>query len=394
MTENKKETENFKGRKYLIITHTFATGPTQELRDFFIKNNITFSFLEHPFSFNDKESRSKITYYQKGIAKKNAQSIKIGGHDLLFFAKDFFYTLYFVIKFRKKYDICIAADNLNTLAAWFLKKIGYINKLVYWTIDYTPRRFENTILNKIYHSIDRFCCYHADLLWNSSKRMFEARNKNGVNIKKCAKEIIVPDGCHFEEIGRLDKKSDDRFKLVFMGHLIKNKGVDLIIQALPKLIEIFPEIKLTIIGKGNESENLKALSRNLNIEKYVNFTGFIEDHKEVERIIASCGIAIAPYVPDPGSFTFFSDVGKVKIYLAAGLPVLVTDVPEIAKEIEEKKAGMIFQYDPNDLIEKISEIIKNEEQYDIYRENSINLAKNLDWNNLFSNVLEKTLIIN
>jgi len=388
-----KKIENISELRFLLITHTFATGPTQELKDYFVKNNNNFSFIEHPFSYNKNQKQSKITFFENGKEKKHVESIVIKGPDIFYFIKDFFYTIYFVIKTKKKYDVCIAADNLNAFSAWILKKFSYVDKLVYWTIDYTPKRFENNLLNKIYHWIDRFCCYKADLIWNSSKKMKDARIKNGMDIKKCVKEIIVCDGCHFNDIERLSDDKVDRSKLVFMGHLVRGKGVNLIINVMPELIKKYPDISLTIVGAGQEEETLKNLITELNIKDKVVFTGFIKDHKDLEKTIASCGVAVAPYVPDPNSYTFFSDVGKVKVYLACGLPVLVTDVPEIAKDIQDQKAGLIFDYNKESLIKNIGILLDNDKEYFEYRHNAIDLAEGLDWNSIFRCAISKTLTL-
>ena len=223
--------------------------------------------------------------------------------------------------------------------------------------------------------------------------MKEARKNNGVDIKKCAREIIVCDGCHFNDIKRLPDGEINRFKLVFMGHLVKGKGVDLIVNAMPELIKKYPNISLTIIGTGPEEENLKNLIRKLNIGNKVVFTGFMKEHKDLEKIITSCGIAIAPYLPDPNSYTFFSDVGKAKVYLACGLPVLITDVPEIAKDIQDEKVGLIFDYNKESLIEKIRILLESEKEYFNYRHSAIKMAEKLDWDYVFDDVISKTLII-
>ena len=377
-------------KKYLIITHTYTTGPSQELRDYFIKNKATFAFLENPFSYNKNEKRSKITFYQKGKLVNSYQGISFKGSEVLYFFKDFFTTLILTIRLRKKFDVCIAADPLNTIAGWVLKKMRFFKKLIFWTIDYTPKRFDNIFLNKIYHSLDRFCCYHGDLLWNSSGRMKRARKENGVDLGKCPKEVIIVDGCHFDDIGRLSDKIINRFRLVFMGHLIPNKGVDLILLSLPEVVKKYPKLSLTIIGTGPEEKKLKRMIKNLGIEKKVTFTGYVKEYKDVEKMIARCGIAVAPYVPDPNSFTFFSDVGKVKIYLACGLPVLITDVPEIAKDIEKNKAGLIFEYNKDSLTETIKKLISNKDFYFEARKSAVNMAKNLSWDNVFRKVLTKS----
>ncbi len=382
--------KNILEKKFLIITHTYATGPSQELRDYFLRNKAIFAFLEHPFMIDKNSQNSTITYYEKGIEIKKIK----GGHtvktDWLCFVKDFIETILLTIKLGKKFDICIAADNLNTISALFLKKIGFVRKVIYYAIDYSPKRFDIQILNKIYLSVDKYCCYWSNLVWSSSERMKLARIKSGVDERKYSPELIVRDGCHFNSIVRLPEKKIDRKKIVFMGHLVPNKGVDLILKSFPRVLREAINAKLIIIGGGSEENNLKRLANELKISKHIVFTGFIDNHEEVEKIIASCGIAVAPYVPDKNSFTFFSDVGKVKVYLACGLPVLITDVPEISQQIEKNKAGKIIQYDKNDLSDKMIDLIVNEDMYLNFRRNAIIMAKDLDWDNVWKKSLTES----
>lgn len=67
--------------------------------------------------------------------------------------------------------------------------------------------------------------------------MKNARKKNGVDIKKSVEEIIAQDGCHFGEIKRFPNEKVDRFRLVFMGHLVQGKCADLIINSMPDLLK-------------------------------------------------------------------------------------------------------------------------------------------------------------
>ena len=81
--------------------------------------------------------------------------------------------------------------------------------------------------------------------------------------------------------------------------------------------------------------------------------GYIESHEEIEEIVAKCRVGIAPYVPDPNSFTWYADPGKPKVYLGCGIPVIITKVPEVAFEISKRKAGIAINYNSHELSEAI-----------------------------------------
>jgi len=67
-----------------------------------------------------------------------------------------------------------------------------------------------------------------------------------------------------------------------------------------------------------------------NLDNYFKIYGSINNHITIEKILMSCGIAIAPYSSiDKNNFSFYADPGKVKFYLGCGLPIVITDVPPI-----------------------------------------------------------------
>ena len=81
-----------------------------------------------------------------------------------------------------------------------LKKLGIVNKCIYYVVDYNPKRFTSSIVNFIYHKIDRISAIHCDETWNLSRRMIETRFKDSVIPKN---QKVVPMGCWFDEIKRI-----------------------------------------------------------------------------------------------------------------------------------------------------------------------------------------------
>ena len=76
-------------------------------------------------------------------------------------------------------------------------------------------------------------------------------------------------------------------KLIFVGRLVSDKGVDLLLHALGIMRREGLEPELTVVGAGPEAENLSALSRDLTLDHHVSFVGqktaeelvrFLNDH--------------------------------------------------------------------------------------------------------------------
>jgi len=210
-------------------------------------------------------------------------------------------------------------------------------------------------------------------------------------MKRIAHTVIMPDGSYFDHIKRLPIDKIDRKKLIFLGNMRPVMGVELILESFKEVIKEIPDAKLVLIGGGLKLEEYKKLASRLKLEKYVSFTGFIKKHEDVDDLLCTGAIGLAPFAPDKTSYEFYSDVGKPKVYLAAGMPIIITRVPEIAEEIEKKRAGIAINYSKKELVYAIMKLLNNDKLYKEYRKNAINLSKKYIWDNIFRDTFKKTL---
>lgn len=369
-----------------IATHVFATGPAQELEEY-LKGKIDFLlFIGHPFSYAS-DTRSFFNIHNSGITeKRKAFNWKLP--EILIYFKDVLYTICWTLRCPKKFDLYVGADPLNAFSGIILRTIGKVKKVVFYTIDYVPKRFNNRLLNWIYHAIDRFCARHCDCVWNLSARMIAARQKEG--LKKVDNQIVVPIGVRFERIKRSEAGRINRNQLVYMGHLRKGQGLELLIDSLADIIAKNPYIKLTIIGTGELESNLKNRVKDLNLESQVEFKGYIDSHEDVENILTNCGIGLSLYEPHSDSFTWYTDPGKPKQYLACGLPVIITRVPWIAEEIERIPMGIAINYNKEELVKAITRLMTDDELCKKCRENAIRYASDISWDKIFDEALTKS----
>ncbi len=167
-----------------------------------------------------------------------------------------------------------------------------------------------------------------------------------------------------------------------MGHLLEKQGVQLVLDAIPEIIKKIPDFKFKVIGTGNYEGKLKEKVKDLKIEKYVNFLGKIEKNEDLEKEIAKSCVAIAPYIEKLDTWTKYADPRKVKTYLACGVPVLLTDVPWNAREIEEMGCGKIIGESTKSIINSFSELnqgtINNK-----YRKQVLSYISKFDYRNIF-----------
>ena len=381
---------------FVIVSHVAFTGHAQELETFLKRHSHNLMFIGHPFSYAPQK-KSTATMYEQGKLKVKAEASQLKGPDALLYLKDFLVTFYFLLKFKSKFHIYVGIDPLNALVGLLLKRLGFAKTVIFYVIDYVPIRFKNTILNSIYHSIDKICVYNADYTWNLTSRMAEGREKRGIKKEK-TNQIIVPTGTHFEKTKQLSFKQVERTNIVFISHLREGQGIELILEALPEVVEKIPSIKLTVIGTGPLEKHFKEEVQRRNLDGNVVFSGYVESHDEIERIISNCGVGLAPYVPDPNSFTWYADPGKPKVYLGCGIPVIVTKVPEVAFEISERRAGIAISYSAHELSDAIITLMNDDKLYELCKANAVRFASELDWNMIFaeafSNCESKIMDIN
>lgn len=387
--ENDLSRKILKGANVLFVTHAYITIFSNLFRDFTSARCNTYTIIRHPL-FPFKGTASKLFVYKKEKMQRHISISRIIGPYSLNFLKDFFLTIFWGLKTGIVYDIAFGTNNLNTLSLLALKKLGRVKKVVFVSIDYTPSRYENPVLNFLYHWFDRICCYHADIIWNSSRRMNEARVKNGVDPKKIVSTIVMPDGSNFDPKKRLPINKIDRKKLIFLGGMRPITGAKLILESFKDVIKEVPDVTLLLIGGGPKLEEYKKLAQALELGKHVSFTGFIERHEDVDDLLCTGAIGLAPFVSDKSSYEYYSDAGKPKAYLAAGMPVIITRVPEIADEIEKERAGIVIEYSKIELTNALVTLLKDDKKYKEFRENAVKLSKKYIWSNIFNEAYKQT----
>lgn len=377
-------------KNILFVSHTVIPLFLNVFRGFTSPKCNVFTAISHPLH-PGSGVQSKLSVYRNTERHQYTVASGIPGPFFLNFLKDYFLTVYWVIKTGIRYNIAFGTNNLNTLSLLALKKLGRVKKVVFINIDYTPSRYDNPILNALYHWFDRVCCYSADVLWNGSPRTNEARIRNGMDEKKIVQTVIIPDGSYFNENKRLPLSKIHRLRIIFLGNMRPVMGVELILDAFTEVLKTVPTAGLLLIGGGSELEKYKRRAKNLGLGNRAVFTGFLESHDDVDELLRTGSIGLAPFVPDKKSYEFYSDVGKPKAYLAAGMPVIITRVPAIADEIERQNAGIVIGYNKKELTAAIVRLLTDTKRYEFFRKNAIRLSKKYTWSHVLTKAFTQTV---
>jgi glycosyltransferase involved in cell wall biosynthesis len=178
----------------------------------------------------------------------------------------------------------------------------------------------------------RFTLEQADILRtiSSSTRQQLERLKPDVPMFQFATwtdiEVFLQEGS-----GRGNEGSQT---FIYAGVLIPRKGVLHLIHAFAEICRNFPAAKLVIIGKEQDRAYTELLKRQIaenGIQQRVEFAGELSQHAMADRMVQACCFVLP---------SLSEGLGRVVIEaMAAGLPVIGSQVGGIPDMIEEGKTG-------------------------------------------------------
>lgn len=150
--------------------------------------------------------------------------------------------------------------------------------------------------------------------------------------------------------------------LLYIGTLADWQGLDIVIKALPKILEQQP-VKLHIVGRGRSRQRkmLAKQIRKLGLENQVTVQPAVPHH-EIPALMAEADICIAPLSLNDRNVTQGACPIKVLEYMAAGRPLLASNMPIVRELVREDVDGLLFSpNDPDDLARQATLLLKDVE---------------------------------
>lgn len=183
-------------------------------------------------------------------------------------------------------------------------------------------------------AIKRFVIRNADAVTTVSKAMREIAQSLGA--KPEATPVIsmgVDTLGDFTPEFAIDRGKED---LLFVGRLVEQKGLDLLIGAMPHLLAEFPTCTLTVVGDGPAREDLHRLCVDLGVDRHINFVGAVANER-LPGFYRKAAMLVCPSIEEEG-------FGLVCVEaLACECPVVATDLPATREIIQDGMTGFLFQ---------------------------------------------------
>jgi glycosyltransferase involved in cell wall biosynthesis len=153
------------------------------------------------------------------------------------------------------------------------------------------------------------------------------------------------------------------FNILSVARLDSNdsyKGIDSVIKTIPSLIRDIPNLKYTIVGKGDDKERLEQLAKDLKVEKYVEFKGFVEC---IEPYYQYCDIFALPSRGEGFGIVYIEAMKYKK-------PCIACDEGGQTDIVIDNKTGFLCRYDDIECLKyKILKLYQNEKMKNEFGEN-------------------------
>jgi glycogen synthase len=198
-----------------------------------------------------------------------------------------------------------------------------------------------------YESWRVICC--SDFMSRELQRLFQLPSD---------KLRVIFNGVH-PEIFQVDKPdpgvrrryaADDEQLIFFIGRLVNEKGVQVLLDAVPSILNQHRRTKFVIAGEGPCKEGLMEQARHLGIEHHVYFAGFVDDYTR-NHLYRSAAAAVFPSLYEPFGIVALEA-------MAANTPLVVADTGGLGEIVTHEVSGLkCYPGSPTSLADQVNRIL-------------------------------------
>ncbi len=140
--------------------------------------------------------------------------------------------------------------------------------------------------------------------------------------------------------------------MIFVGRLVRHKGIEYLLQAIRQL-----EARLLVIGGGDYAGKLRGLAESLGLGEKVVFVGHVPESEKPEYF-AACDLLVLPSVSRLEAF----GIAALEA-MASGKPVVVSDVPGVREVIDDGVEGLLAEpMNPDDIAIKVRHLLEDPQE--------------------------------
>jgi glycosyltransferase involved in cell wall biosynthesis len=291
----------------------------------------------------------------------------------LFFYACYNLWLFFFLLFNKADGL--VSNDLDTLPANFLAaKIKRV-PLVFDSHEYFPEVPELLDRPKI------------KAFWLNIEKLFLPKIKSGYTVcGSIAKIYMEKYGVQMDVVRNLPfrkrsgivstnlKNGSEKKIIIYQGTLNVGRGIELMMDA----VQFLDNVVFVIAGDGDIAEKLREKVRNQKLgEKVIFLERMPLDELHQYTVQAELGMSLEENL---GLNYYYALPNKLFDYIQAGVPVVVSDFPEMAKVVRDYNIGMaVNDRNPENFAAILNEMLTNEELRSTWKHNLVNASNELCW---------------
>lgn len=299
---------------------------------------------------------------------EGVEIIRMGNYLSVYLLVPFFYFFS-----RRKFDIVV--DQIHGLPFFTPlyikeKKIVLIHEVAGEIWDYMypfPVNKLGRLLESIY-----FHFYKNIMFWTCSESTVKELEEHGVKRSQC---VIISSGIQNKPLSTLPKKESQPTYL-FVGRIVKMKGIENVISAFYYIQQKLPDAKLWVIGTGEKRymKQIKKMVSEKKIKRNVTFYGFISEEKKLS-LMRRAHILLHASVKEGW--------GLVVVEAASqATPAVVYNVAGLRDSVKDGETGIILTVNtPEEMAVAASNLILDKNRYKEMQNDCLRWARKFNWEN-------------
>jgi glycogen synthase len=214
-----------------------------------------------------------------------------------------------------------------------------------------------------FESVRTICC--SNYMRDEVVRIFELP-EDKVN--------VIPNGIEYD-LFRMDAESEqikrqfiepDSRMVFFVGRLVYEKGVQTVIEAMPKVLEEVPDVRFLVAGTGPHKRQLEAMIYELGLAEKIRLLGFV-DAERLVKFYKCADLTVVPSLYEPFGMVVLES-------MVAGCPVIVADTGGLKEIVVHEETGLCFKPgNPESLADAMIRVLKDTDLADRLTKDALNL---------------------
>ncbi len=296
---------------------------------------------------------------------------------------------------EERFDIIQVRNSIfEALLALYIKRKYTMPFVFQYSFPiYDVQHFYQLTRSFLKYALFRYVLPKADFIFPISKWMASELLKEGIPKSKMMPlplgvnpELfsLKKDGSKIREIYCLNSEK----VILYVGTMDKLRELSILIQAFSKVRMQKDNVKLLMVGTGDDKITLEDIALKLGIQNDVIFTGQVP-YFDVPDYIAAADVCLCPVPPLP--IYKVSSPTKMFEYMVMAKPVVANEeIPEQKEVIEESGGGVLVKFDDKSFANGIIELLdKSEEAKEEGKKGHEWVVKNRSYENMAREVEKK-----